>query len=290
MFNLGGFTFSGYTVLSGSGSDDNEGDFFDFDNDGDLDLYICNFQGQDRLYENNGAPNWDFTNITSGNVPVSFETGLGADSADIDNDGDYDVLVANDNNVANRLQINQTNTPDTTAPRVVLEAVSASCARGGNYGIRAKVFSNSSWDVSRYYLTELVYTVDGGSQNVVTMDFAGGQMFRGEIPATTGAIAYFARSTDEHGNTGMSPTLNFNASTSESYCTAGTSASGCQSILSTSGGASASASSGFVVSTNNVEGSKDGQFFWGQGGRQGIAWATAPASVASSRRRSAAAC
>jgi hypothetical protein len=64
------------------------------------------------------------------------------------------------------------------------------------------------------------------------------------------------------------------ASTAINYCTAGTSASGCTALLSSAGLPSASAPSGHVLSAANVEGSKDGQFFYGVNGRQAIAWGT----------------
>jgi hypothetical protein len=59
---------------------------------------------------------------------------------------------------------------------------------------------------------------------------------------------------------------------SVNYCTAGTSTSGCQALLSATGTASASAPSGFVLSTANIEGSKDGLFFFGINGRQANTW------------------
>jgi hypothetical protein len=58
----------------------------------------------------------------------------------------------------------------------------------------------------------------------------------------------------------------------ENYCTAGLSASGCQATLSAAGTASATASSGFDVMAANVEGDKDGLFFFGTGGRQANPW------------------
>jgi hypothetical protein len=57
-----------------------------------------------------------------------------------------------------------------------------------------------------------------------------------------------------------------------SYCSAGVSASGCQATLSTSGVASASAPSGFDLVAANVEGAKDGIFFFGTNGRQANPW------------------
>jgi hypothetical protein len=57
-----------------------------------------------------------------------------------------------------------------------------------------------------------------------------------------------------------------------SYCTAGVSASGCQATLSAAGMPCASAGSGFVVTASNVEGAKDGVFFYGANGRQANSW------------------
>jgi hypothetical protein len=56
------------------------------------------------------------------------------------------------------------------------------------------------------------------------------------------------------------------------YCTAGTSASGCRTMLAAVGTASATASSGFQLIAANVEGGKDGLFFFGTNGRQANSW------------------
>ena len=48
-----------------------------------------------------------------------------------------------------------------------------------------------------------------------------------------------------------------------SYCTAGTSASGCQATISAIGTSSATAPTGFVISTAASEGNKTGLFYWG---------------------------
>jgi hypothetical protein len=56
------------------------------------------------------------------------------------------------------------------------------------------------------------------------------------------------------------------------YCTAGVSASGCQAVLTACGTPSASASSGFVLASEGLEGTANGLFFFGSNGRQASPW------------------
>jgi len=58
----------------------------------------------------------------------------------------------------------------------------------------------------------------------------------------------------------------------ENYCTAGVSASGCAATLMGSGVPSATAVSGFTLSAANVEGGKNGIYFFGSNGRQANSW------------------
>ena len=56
------------------------------------------------------------------------------------------------------------------------------------------------------------------------------------------------------------------------YCTAGTTTSGCMATISAAGFPSATLSSGFTISATNVEGAKDGLFFYGTNGQQANSW------------------
>ncbi|NQT83969.1 CRTAC1 family protein [bacterium] len=65
----------------------------DYDNDGDLDLYLNNY-GENVLYQNNGEAT--FTDLTKkAGVVNGFKVGAGTCFLDMDKDGDLDLYVSN---------------------------------------------------------------------------------------------------------------------------------------------------------------------------------------------------
>ncbi len=100
-----------------------QGSFFDYDLDGDLDLYVVNqppnhnetrnalmaknepdFQYTDRLYQNNG--NGTFTDVSEKAGIKNFAYGLSATIGDFFNDGYPDIYVANDYDNGDYLYVN----------------------------------------------------------------------------------------------------------------------------------------------------------------------------------------
>jgi hypothetical protein len=68
----------------------------DYDNDGDLDLYIVTFRGTNHLYQNNGSGDFDQLTIDPAEaIDLGF---MGSSWGDFDNDGDLDLFVTSDLN------------------------------------------------------------------------------------------------------------------------------------------------------------------------------------------------
>ncbi len=70
----------------------------DFDNDGDLDLYVGTFNGPDRLFKNNGDET--FTDVTADfNLGTGNTATLAVSWGDYDNDGDLDLFISGEKRI-----------------------------------------------------------------------------------------------------------------------------------------------------------------------------------------------
>ncbi|HKX46441.1 MAG TPA: VCBS repeat-containing protein, partial [Planctomycetota bacterium] len=185
--NQGNGTFDVGQGLTGSNADEEEADFLDFDHDGDLDVYVANFSGADIVYENTGAgPAFGLVKLTNAESGLAFTTltARDADVADVDGDGDDDVLVATGSGPKqNKLALNTTGAPDVTAPSIgATSAVASGAASPAPQWVRAQVYDNAPDYLTRYADVALAVEVDGVPLPAFPMRWAGGQVFHGELP------------------------------------------------------------------------------------------------------------
>lgn len=225
--NDGGLEFRHPLVSPITGDPENdeiEVGFLDFDSDGDLDVHVSNWVGPQRIYQSSllqpqpepgelyhrtgfgpgAAPQEELP--ASGNAQQTNDS----DYADMDGDGDPDIVWANDFNQTNRYVQNELGVPDTHAPSFEALTVQGDKADGTPTVIHAAVRDNAGMRVVSGYRAQLVYDVDGGAETCVRMLGQGGQQFRGVLPAgLAGTVSYRVEVVDEAGNLGVSPTLDF---------------------------------------------------------------------------------
>ena len=107
---------------------------------------------------------------------------------------------------------------------------------------------------------------------LVVDDGQTGDRFGNSVDLSGTAMAFGAPLDDEAAGLDSGSAYVFRQVAFEGYCTSGTSTSGCNAALSASGTASASATSGFVLMAADVEGDRNGVFFFGTNGRQANPW------------------
>jgi hypothetical protein len=67
--------------------------FFDYDNDGDDDLYLSGGENRDYLYRNNGNGSFTEVGIAAGLLATTNYYTFGITTGDVDNDGDRDLFI-----------------------------------------------------------------------------------------------------------------------------------------------------------------------------------------------------
>jgi len=83
--------------------------WIDYDGDGDCDLFVANENNANNsLFRNDGPDN--FTQITNLYITQNGKNSAGSSWADVDNDGDFDLFIANWDGQNNQLFINENGT------------------------------------------------------------------------------------------------------------------------------------------------------------------------------------
>lgn len=92
------------SIVVSEPSDSRGASWADYDNDGDLDLFVTNRNRRNFLYRNEGGNS--FTDIESSFITTQSRSSRGSGWADFDNDGDLDLFVANSGNQVNSIFLN----------------------------------------------------------------------------------------------------------------------------------------------------------------------------------------
>src|SRR5690606_4931356 len=135
-------------------------DWVDYDNDGDSDLFITNEGNNTNSLFRNDEPD-NFTKITNLAIVQGIRNSMGSAWADVDNDGDFDLVVVNYES-GNQLFINDNGVfVEQTGSEIALETVNSFSAVFGdvdNDGDLDLFISNSYNDA---HFTNSLYTNDG---------------------------------------------------------------------------------------------------------------------------------
>lgn len=89
----GAFTKLSSGPLLNDGKQSMSGSWGDYDNDGDLDVFVANNLSTNVLFRNDG--NFNFTKISGDTVSKSSARSFSSAWSDVDNDGDLDLFVTN---------------------------------------------------------------------------------------------------------------------------------------------------------------------------------------------------
>lgn len=134
----------------------------DFDNDGDLDLFVANDGTLSGfLYLNAGAPNYGFVKVTSGTILNNTANSFGCACGDFNNDGQLDIYVANRLNQKNFLFKNEGNNNKWITVKC-LGVTSNKAAIGTKVRVKATINGQPVW-----HMQEVTPQTGYNSQNLL---------------------------------------------------------------------------------------------------------------------------
>lgn len=179
--NDGNGTFTRITIgdLVNNGGSTISSSWGDYDNDGDLDVFLCNDGSNNALFRNDG--NFNFTKITGDPVTLANSHSFSSAWSDIDNDGDLDLFVTNAfNSVAAPLNnFLYTNNGDGTFTKV--ESGAPATDLSWSYGCAFGDYDNDGFEDLAVATTafngtdahDFLYHNDGNSNHWITIKLVG---------------------------------------------------------------------------------------------------------------------
>ncbi len=192
--------------------DDNDGDFVDVDNDGDLDFVIARLgSGGERFYINNGS---GVMTRTNGMITIFNDSSLDIEIGDLDGDGARDIVTAQGESGSFRNRVYMNTGPADTRPPTFhnLENLADTDNVADSHIVRVSIRDGMTGD-RNFFAQETVlrYRVDAGDLLSTPLHFSGGDLYRAEIPAQPAGVTVtcFASATDFAGNTGQSANITF---------------------------------------------------------------------------------
>ncbi|MEZ6018121.1 MAG: VCBS repeat-containing protein [Planctomycetota bacterium] len=151
LVETGGLAFQAGAAQPGN-VDDNELALFDYDMDGDLDVFVGSLDVRERVYRNNGG--LSFTD-TAGVLPSVADSTLDLTFADLDNNGTYDLITAQGESGSFTNKLYWNNGPvDGRAPRFVAVREPNATPAGGALVVHAKVRDDVQDDGEAYLAAE----------------------------------------------------------------------------------------------------------------------------------------
>lgn len=163
--------------LVNSGGHTMSSSWADFDNDGDLDVFIANDRSNNALYRNDGG--FTFTRLASDTISNTYGNSFSSAWSDMDNDGDLDLFVTNSFGTGLHYNFLYRNNGNSTFTRVSNAAPAMDA--DWSYGCAFGDYDNDGFEdlavaTCRYAGTDrpdLLYHNDGNNNKWITIKLTG---------------------------------------------------------------------------------------------------------------------
>jgi len=173
-------------LTSNPTTDDNDSRFFDIDMDGDLDIVVGTLGStSERIYRNNRPTTANFSIVTNAITSVT-DSSLDVKVADVDNDGDFDIVTAQgeSGSFQNQIYINSIGPADNRPPRVLKMETVVPGTAPTTHVVRAIIVDDMTSDRG-FHDRGVVLAIrsNQGPWNEIPMHWSGNNLWRAVMPA-----------------------------------------------------------------------------------------------------------